>query len=376
MSMNLQNLRIAIVHDWLLCLGGAEKTLKTLHETFPQAPIYTLFYNKKFTDWFLPQAEIRTTFAQKFYRTFHSHKLLTPLLPVAIESIDLGNFDLVISSSVAFAKGLVLKPQTKHICYCYSPTRQLWDWHAEYKQENRFTPKFWVSLVQHLLRVWDSHASTRVDQFVAISENVKQRIQKYYRRDSIIIYPPVAQTSQNKNQSLNTDYFLIVSRLFKHKNVEIAVKAFGKLEWPLIVIGDGPELKRLKKLAGPQTKILGYQPDEIVQQYYANCIAFIMPQEEDFGMTPIEAMNCGKPVLAFKRGGALEYIKEGINGEFFDDPTEEVLADGVRRLKQNLAAYDSGVIKKTVERFSENNFKKEISDFIANIIKMSVLTRP
>ncbi len=379
MADNVKDLKIALVHDWILGVGGAEKTLKALHDTFPQAPIYTLFYNKNFTDGFLPGTEIRTTFAQKFYRVLRGHKLLTPILPIAVESIDLSDFDLVISSSVAFAKGLVLKPQTQHICYCYSPTRQLWDWHAEYKKEGHLAPKFWLSLVQHLLRIWDRHASTRVDHFIAISENVRQRIKKYYQRDSIIIYPPIVQGTRYRVQGMinpstpftlhPTPYFLIVSRLFKHKNIDIAIKAFNKLGWPLMIIGDGPEFKQLKKLAGPLVKLLGFQPDEIVHQYYAGCTAFIMPQEEDFGITPIEAMNYGKPVLALKRGGALEYIQEGVNGEFFADPTEEVLADGVRRLKQNFPHYNPETIKKTAERFSEERFKKEIIEYICKFLQ-------
>ncbi|MBI2669635.1 MAG: glycosyltransferase [Candidatus Yanofskybacteria bacterium] len=367
MSKNLQNLKIALVHDWLLGMGGAEKTLKVLHGIFPRAPIYTLFFNKKFTDWFLPQAEIRPTFTQKFYRVFRGHKLLIPLLPIAIESIDLSGFDLVISSSVAFAKGLVVKPRTRHICYCYSPTRQLWDWHAEYKKEGHIAPQIWVSSIQHLLRIWDRLASTRVDQFIAISENVRQRIQKYYQCDSLVIYPPVGLRHQITDYRLPiTDYFLIVSRLYKHKNIDIAIKAFNKLEWPLVIIGDGPEYKNLKSQISnlKNIKMFGFVSDKELPNYYQNCIAFIMPQEEDFGITPIEAMSYGKPVLALRRGGALEYIQEGVNGDFFDDPTEKVLADGVRRLKQNLTNYNAEVIKKTAERFSEERFNQEILNFI------------
>lgn len=376
MSNNLVNKRIVLVHDWILGVGGAEKTLKALHEIFPQAPIYTLFYDKRFTDEFLPGADIRPTFVQGLYEKFHSHKFFTPLMPMAVESIDLGEFDIVISSSVIFAKGLILKPRTRHICYCYSPTRQLWDWHAEYLRESNslFRAsffKFWVSVVQHLLRIWDRHASTRVDQFIAISENVRQRIRKYYGRDSIVIYPPVEIKDRGqiyKLASLQADkidsYFLIVSRLFKHKNIDLAVRAFNKLGWPLIIIGEGPELKQLRKLAGPNVKPLGYQPDNVVQKFYAECSVFVMSQEEDFGITPIEAMSYGKPVLALRCGGALEYIKEGINGEFFDDPIEEILADGVRRIKNNVNRYDPKEIKKTAERFSEKRFIFEIKDKI------------
>ncbi len=369
MSSNIPNLKIALVHDWLLEVGGAEKVLKTLSEIFPSAPIFTLFYDKKFTDSFLPHTEIRPTFLQKLYEMFGGQKLLTPLMPLAIESIDLSDFDLVISSSVAFSKGLILKPQTTHICYCYSPMRQIWDWHAEYKQESCKVPSFITSIFQHFLRIWDRHASTRVDHFIAISKNVGQRILKYYGQPSEIIYPPVDLIKNYSAQnSTPKDYFLIVSRLFRHKNIDIAVEAFNKLGLSLIIIGHGPDLKRLRKNASSSVTFLGYQPDEIVSNYYQNCIAFIMPQEEDFGITPLEAMSCGKPVLALKRGGALEYIREGINGEFFEYPTEEVLADGVRRLKENLSKYNVQEIKKTAERFSKERFKKEIIELVKSKI--------
>ena len=371
MSSGFQNLKIALAHDWLLNIGGAERVLKTLHEIFPAAPVYTLFYNKRFTDEFIPDADIRPSFLQKTYRAMGTHKLLLPLLPTAIESIDLSEYDLVISSSVSFSKGLILKPKTRHICYCYSPMRQVWDWHAEYKKEPHVIPKSVTALIQHFFRIWDRLASTRVDEFIAISENVRQRIKKYYGRDSIVIYPPVNLSENTTHYSLpTTHYFLIVSRLFKHKNVDIAVEAFNKLEWPLAVIGDGPELRRLKKRAGSNIKFLGHQTDEAVRNYYAKCIAFIMPQEEDFGITPIEAMGFGKPVLALKRGGALEYMQEGINGEFFEDPTEEVLADGARRLKEGVDAgkYDPETIKKTTERFSAERFKREFTEKISGRI--------
>src|SRR3989338_9141338 len=368
--------RIALVHDWLLGVGGAENTLKSLHELFPEAPIYTLFHNRKFTDGFLPRAVIRPSNLQGLYKFLGSHKLLTPLMPMAIESINLSEFDLVISSSVAFSKGLILKPRTKHICYCYSPTRQLWDWHAEYKKESGHTPRILTAILQHLLRIWDRNASTRVDHFIAISENVHQRIKKYYGRESTIIYPPVELASVATHQPVvlpkiysqkPNNYFLIVSRLYKHKNIDIAIRAFNKLGWPLVIIGGGPEFKKLKKLAGANVKLLGHQSDEVVRQFYANCMAFIMPQEEDFGITPIEAMSYGKPVLALARGGALEYIQAGVNGEFFEDPLEEVLANGARILKQNLQNYNPEIIKKTAEKFSAKRFKQQIAEFVEKL---------
>ncbi|MEK7506967.1 MAG: glycosyltransferase [Patescibacteria group bacterium] len=358
-------MKIALVHDWLLGIGGAEKVLKAFHEIFPQAPVYVLFHDPGFTNQFLPGVDIRPTFLQKAYETFNGHKLLAPFLPLAVESIDLAAYDVVISTA-QFSKGLILKPKTSHINYCASPTRQVWDWQAEYRQESR-APKSWLALFQHLTRLWDRHASTRVDYYIANSQNTRQRIYKYYHRDATVIYPPIDLPHSPITYHLEPrTYFLIVSRLFKHKNIHLAVKAFSKLEWPLIVIGDGPEKKRLQRLANRSADIvfLGQQPDRVVQEYYNNCLAFVMPQEEDFGIAPIEAMSCGKPVLALKKGGALEYIEEGINGEFFEDPCEEMLANGARQLKENLPSYNPEQIKRTAERFGKERFKKEINEIL------------
>ncbi|MBI2057749.1 MAG: glycosyltransferase [Candidatus Yanofskybacteria bacterium] len=418
MSTPSTNLKIALVHDWILSLGGAERVLKVLHEMFPEAPIYTFFYNKKFTDKFLPEAKIKSSFLQKLYKLkFVNHKLFLPLLPVAAESFDLSQYDLVISSSIAFSKGLILKPKTRHICYCYSPTRFLWDWHSEYNKKQTWRSK----LVQHFLRIWDRSAADRVDEFVAISKNVQERIKKYYNRDSVVIYPPtenlvasqiqpfqyvrpapaagltraeVGVCSQLKNnytarnqatlnfratsravsttllENINSsrfqNYFLIVSRLFPHKNIDIAIQAFNKLELPLVIVGSGPEFGKLRSTVENRSliKLTGNVSDEDLAKYYEKCKAFIMPQEEDFGLTPLEAMQFGKPVLALKRGGALEYIEESVNGEFFEDAHPAVLADGVRRLNENYKNYSPLVIKKTAEKFSRRRFEEEVKKLI------------
>lgn len=369
--------KIAIVCEWLTNISGAERVVKALHEIYPAAPIYTLVYDKNFTDNFLPGAEIRTSFLQKFFRLLPSRQLLTLFFPIAVESFDLGEFDVILSSSFSFAKGLILKPKTTHISYCFSPMRQLWDWHAEYKNEKKRTPAWVVSLFQHFLRIWDRQASVRVDHFIAISELVKKRLEKYYKISAKVIYPPVEPVFQSgksvrkENFLRSGDYFLIVSRLFSNKNIDIAVKAFGLLGWRLVIVGNGPELGRLRKIAARNIVFLGYQPDEVVAKYYQNCLGFIMPQEEDFGITPIEAFSCGKPVLALRRGGALEYVKEGINGEFFDDSVPEVLAEGVRRLRNNLKNYNFGEIKKSAEPFSKKRFKIEIVKFVEDAISQS-----
>lgn len=368
---------IAIVCEWLTNISGAERVVKALHEIYPAAPIYTLVYDKKFTDSFLPNAKINASFLQKFFKLLPSRQLLTPFFPIAIESFDLSEFDIVLSSSFSFAKGLILRPKTAHISYCFSPMRQLWDWQAEYKKEKKRTPAWVVALFQHFLRIWDRQASIRVDYFIAISEVVKRRLKKYYKVSAKVIYPPVEQTPESdeliglKSSVKSGGYFLIVSRIFANKNIDIAVRAFGLLGWRLVVVGDGPELGRLKKIAKENITLLGYQPDKVISKYYQNCLGFIMPQEEDFGITPIEAFFHGKPVLALRRGGALEYVKEGVNGEFFDDPVPEVLADGVRRLHDNLKNYNFSEIKKSAEPFSKERFKMEIVKFVEDAISQS-----
>lgn len=357
-------MKIALVHDWLLRIGGAERVFKTLHGIFPEADIYTLFYDQKFVKEFLPGTEIQTTFLQKIPGITKLYKLFLLLMPTAIESLDLSAYDVVISSSVAFSKGLVLKPKTTHICYCHSPTRFLWDWQINYVKERGYKLlKPWVLMVQHWLRIWDSHAAQRPDYFIANSKHTQKRIWKYYSIDSKVIYPPV-EMPIGVPKDEDGGYYLIVSQLLPHKNIEVAIDAFNKLGLPLFIIGEGPLKRKLKRMADKNIRILGYQNDEEIEKLYQECRAFILPQEEEFGITPIEAMFRGKPVLALRRGGALEYVLESLNGEFFDDAVPEVLADGVRRLNANYPNYSPLVIKKSVQKFRKGRFINEIREFI------------
>ncbi|HVZ10935.1 MAG TPA: glycosyltransferase [Candidatus Paceibacterota bacterium] len=365
-------MKLAIVHDWIKDLAGAERVLMELHRTYPSAPIYTLFYRPAFVRQFLPDADIRPSFLQKVPLITRLYPLIALLMPVAIESFDLGEFDTVISSSVIFSKGLILKPSTRHICYCYSPSRQLWDRHAEYAAENNSWPG---RLVQHALRLWDRPAADRVDQFVAISETVAARIKKYYRREAIVIHPPTTELSisaQNlshaepyripggEKDSVPKECYLIVARLYEYKNIGVAIKAFNKLGYPLVIVGDGPARKKLRQLAGKNITFLRSVDDVTLAAIYSSCRAFIMPQEEDFGLTAVEAMTFGKPVLALRRGGATETVLEGMTGEFFDDPIPEGLADGIRRLNENYSNYDPAAIKDHASKFSAASFHKKI----------------
>lgn len=362
-------MKIALVHDWLNNLGGAERVLFELHNMYPEAPIYTLFYNPKLTAQHIPHAQIRPSRLQNFPFIRKFYKYFMPLMPMAMESFDFSEFDLVISSSVNFSKGLILKPGTKHICYCYSPTRFLWDQNHEYQKQNSTSPlKKWLTRVsQHLLRIWDRQTAERVDVFVAISDHVQKRIKKYYGKEASIIYPPVAFTSEQLPIHSDKNFYLIVSRLFPHKNIDIAIEVFNKLGLELVIIGDGPIKKNLQKMAGKNISFLGELPDNEIIRYYSQCRAFIMPQEEDFGLTPIEAMSFGKPVLALAKGGATETLIEGVTGEFFDDPIPEALADGMRRLNENYSKYSPLAIKSQTEKFSRNKFQSQIRELVTRL---------
>jgi glycosyltransferase involved in cell wall biosynthesis len=368
-------MKIALIHDYIVSYGGAEKTFKVLSEIFPEAELYTLFYDPVILSKLKLEAglnggrEIHTSFLQKFPRfSRRKYQILLPFMPIAAETLDFREFDIVISSSFSFTKGIITRPKTTHISYCHTPTRYLWD-----KSRKRF--------ILHYFRVWDRQASERVDEFIASSKTVQDRIRKYYKRESTVIYPPVEmqnakaqiipnQTQNSKLKNQNSEYYLIVSQLRKYKRIDMAIDAFNKLGLELVIIGDGPEKRKLKKMAKKNIKILGWQPEEITAEYYQNCRAFIFPGEDDFGIAPVEAMSFGKPVLAYRKGGATETIIEGKTGEFFDYENSAILADCVRRFRLKPANhYDQKFISEHVKKFSEQRFKKEILEFVNKVAK-------
>ncbi|HUT96281.1 MAG TPA: glycosyltransferase [Candidatus Paceibacterota bacterium] len=351
--------KIAIIHDYLTSYGGAEKTFKVLSDIFPDAELYTLFYLPDIKQKLFPIKRVHTSFLQKFPKFIRKHyQWLLLLLPIAAETIDLRNFDIVISSSHSWVKGIITRPKTTHICYCYSPTRYLWD-----KSRKNF--------LLHYFRMWDRQASERVDQFIACSEIVQERIRKYYKRESVVIYPPCVdlspQVEAGPPAQFPKEFYLIVSRFRRYKRIDLAIEAFNKLGLELIIIGTGPEKRFLQSIGKKNIKFLGWQPNEVVNKYYQNCTAFIFPSEDDFGIAPVEAMFFGKPVLAFRSGGAIETIIEGKTGEFFNYQNPAVLADGIRRLR--LKNYDSKFITAHVQKFSREKFEKEIKKYIDKVAK-------
>ncbi len=367
--MMKKDLKIALVHDFLLNYGGAERVLFALKKIYPEADIFTLLFDEqKMSEWF-DKSSIKTSFLNKLPNFLKKrHKFLLPFFPMAIESFDLSGYDLVISSSSIFAKGVVTNPDTLHICYCHSPARFLWDYNERYLKDEKipFFLKPFVKFIIHKLRIWDSASAERVDFWIANSNTTKKRIKKYYKKDSKIIYPPVSLKECEESLKLKErNYFLVVTRLSPYKKVDVIIEAFNKLELPLVIVGEGRDFSRLRKLAKGNIKFLGFLPDEKLACCFSNCKAFIIAHEEDFGIAPIEAMLFGKPVLAFKKGGAEEWLKEGINGEFFESQIPEVLADGVRRIQNG--SYDPKTIKKEAEKFSFENFKNNIKNFISEL---------
>ena len=384
-------MRIALVHDYLIRFGGAERVFLNLYKIFPKSEIFTILYDEKKMGKYFPDAKIHTSFLQKFPFSLKRHRLLAPLMPTAIETLDLRNFDLIISSSSSFAKGLVIRPNAIHICYCHNPARFLWDYASQYDGG----PAFFKKLLFHYLRIWDRSAANRVDYFIANSKTTAARIKKFYNRDAKVIYPAVSQVeishskissrfspegSQHAQKFQNTrfetsnlialnSYFLIVSQLTPYKRIDLAIDVFNKLELPLVIIGQGRDRKRLQKMAKKNIKFLGWQSNKTVRKYFQNCTAFIFPGEDDFGIAPVEAMLFGKPVLAYRKGGVTETVLEGITGEFFDDSATESLADGVRRINMNINNYSPLVIKKTAEKFSQEKFEKSIKEFVIEVVE-------
>lgn len=366
-KQKLSELKIALVHDFLTSLGGAERVLMALHEIFPNAPIYTLAYDQQGTRHQFDGMDIREA---KLAHTLvgRSRKLSLPFLPNAVDTLPLAEYDLVISSSSAFSKGVVTRPETLHICYCHTPMRYAWDWTHEYAKENgydRGVKGFFYRLVMHYLRLWDWYSAERVDVWLANSKNVAHRIKKYYGKDAAVVYPPVETNYDREITTIPTDvpYFLIISRLSPYKRVDLAIEACAQTNKRLVIIGDGPDRKRLEALAQSlhaPVVFLGYQSDASIHRYYDHCEAFIFAGEDDFGITPVEAMAHGKPVIAFGKGGALETVVDGKTGLFFTEPTAASLTDALIRFDKQQDSFDEKLIRRHAEKFSKEAFSEAI----------------
>jgi glycosyltransferase involved in cell wall biosynthesis len=361
-------MKIALVHDHLVQDGGAEKVLLALQDVFPNAPTYTLLYDPKRVSAEFAKKDIRTSFLQRMPFGLKKYQWLLPLMPAATESYDLSDFDVVVSSSSAFAKGIITRPGAIHICYCHTPTRYLWSDTHSYVQDLRAPRllKLGLPILLNKLRIWDRLSAERVDHFIANSRTVAERISKYYGRDSEVISPPV-ETSKFSFSDAPGTYFLAGGRLVSYKRFDLVIQAFNRLGLPLKIFGDGPLASQYRQEARPNIQFTGKVSDEEKAALYRGAIAFIHPQEEDFGITALESMASGRPVIAYRKGGALETVVEGVTGVFFEDQEWEELATTVIRF--DAAAFDPRKIRAHAEAFDVGVFKRRIANLVSKAWK-------
>ncbi|HEX2035560.1 MAG TPA: glycosyltransferase [Chloroflexota bacterium] len=359
-------MKLAIVHDYLNQMGGAERVLMVLHDLYPSAPIYTSIYAPELVDRAFSRMDIRTSFMQRLPLVHRHHQAFLPLFPFAFESLDLREYDVVLSMSSGWAKNVLTRPETCHVCYCLTPMRFAWNFEA-YRPGERIAGWQMGALAPILagLRLWDVAGANRVDAFAATSLSVKRRIEKYYRRQAAVIYPPVQTEAYAYNPEEGQgdgDYFLIVSRLIPYKRIDLAIEACNRLRLPLKVIGNGRDRGRLEAMAGPTVEFLGWVDEESKRRYLQGCRAFIFPSEEDFGITPVEAMAAGRPVVAFGAGGALDTIVDGVTGLFFRQPSVGSLAEALQRVQR--IDWDRPTIARHASRFDTGTFKTEMRRFV------------
>jgi glycosyltransferase involved in cell wall biosynthesis len=358
----LDNLKIAIVCDWLTVFAGAERVVYEIHELFPKAPIYTTLYNENKCQPF-KNADVRESWLGKIPGARRFHRLLFPLMPRVFEGMDLSEYDIVISSSHSAAKGIITKPETLHISYCHSPMRYVWDHSHEYQQgQKRFKPlKFVYGPILHKIRMWDRIAADRVDFFIANSNYISDRIKKYYSRESVVLHPPVDLSAFLPAKEKGESY-LAVGRLIPYKRFDLAVQACSDLGLDLNVVGTGPELNNLMKIAGPTVRFLGEVSESDLKEHYQRAKALIFPQLEDFGIVPLEAMASGTPVIAYKGGGALETVKDGQGGLFFEKQTVSSLKKAIKGFAQKDWPMNKTV--ESVEEFSLARFKNDFRHIV------------
>jgi len=358
-------LRVALVHDWLNQRGGAEEVLEVLRSMFPFAPIFTSIYTPRRMPDSYRSWPVHTSFMQRLPGVQHYHRSLLPIYPIAFRSMDLSEYDLVISNSSGFCHGIRTRNPGCHINYCLTPPRYVWNLPQYMEREQMpVASRSVLPFTARCLRRWDLRAAQGVDHFVAISEAVKERIKRFYGREAAVIHPPV-NTDEFALAPDPGDYFLVVSRLVPYKRIDLAVSAFSKLGWPLLVVGEGRDQASLQRIAGPNVKFLGWRPRSEVRELLSRCRAFIFPGEEDFGIAPVEAEASGRPVIAFAAGGALETVIDGVTGLFFRETTAESLADAAARFTHLEKSLDPSAIQQQARRFDTRVFRDKMSAFIA-----------
>ena len=362
-------MKVAIVQEWLVTVGGSDKVVKAILDVFPDADIYTLIAKKEVCDELgIPWEKVHTSFIQKMPLGTKKHRAYLPLFPFAIEQFDLRGYDVVISSSHCVAKGVLTKADQLHICYCHSPIRYCWDMYNEYLEESHLDKGFksWlVRLMLHPIRQFDAIAGSRVDYYISNSDYVGQRIRKTYRRKATTIHPNI-DISNFELCNDKQEYYLASSRLVAYKKIDTIIEAFNQMpDKKLVVIGGGPNLEAYRKLANANVTVMGYQPFDVLKDKMQHAKAFVFAADEDFGMIPIEAQSCGTPVIAYGHGGSLETVNGGKTGLFFYEQTPEAIVEAVNKFEamgsQPFAPADC---RQWAEGFSEERFKREIKEFV------------
>lgn len=370
-------MKIAIVCDWLVTYAGAEKVLEQMLNVFPEADLFAVvdFLPEGQRD-FIKNKKVTTTFIQNLPRARKKYRNYLPFMPIAIEQLDLSGYDVVISSSHCVAKGVLTGPDQINISYVHSPVRYAWDLQHQYLREAGLTHGLKskiARLIMHYMRIWDTRTSNGVDYFIANSHFIARRIWKCYRREAEVIYPPV-DVDKFTFCDKKEDFYLTASRMVPYKKMDLIVEAFSKMpDKQLIVIGQGPDFNKIKKLAGPNVKLMGYQPDSVLQDYMQRAKAFIFAAEEDFGITPVEAQACGTPVIAYGKGGSLETVRgygemEKPTGIFFSNQKVQDLVDAVssfEEISQDITAKDC---RENAEKFAISVFRKRFSDFVNDVV--------
>lgn len=353
-------MKIAIVHDWLNQRGGGEKVLEAIYGLYP-APIFTLVHDPDSTrGTALENADIRTSFIQKLPTGKRGHRKFLPFFPKAVESFDFRGYDLVLSSSAAVSKNIIVPPDTLHICYVHSPIRYAWDLEKQYLEESGLSkglPGMMARSMLSKIRAWDALCGPRADVLIANSKFISRRIQKCYRRESAVIHPPV-DVDVFELETQKEDYYFTASRMVPYKKIDLIVEAFSRMpDRKLVVIGSGPDEKKIRALAGPNVELMGFQPTSVLREKMQKARAFVFAAEEDFGIVPVEAQACGTPVIVFGRGGALETVKENETGVYFNEQTPESLMQAVRDFETK--SFDPLRVRKHAETFSRARFEKE-----------------
>ena len=382
-------MKVALVHDWLTGMRGGERCLEVFCEIFPGADLFTLVHQRGAVSPTIERAAIHTSWLQSLPLSTAYYRHLLPLFPLAIRQFQLAGYDLILSSSHAVAKGVRRDGSSMHVCYCFTPMRYIWDQSQVYFPRDRFSPVSWA-LLQALfryLRSWDIDTARGVDEFVAISDHIARKIRAYYNRDAHVIPPPVDCgffTPDSSPPQYGASFYVIVSALVPYKRVDIAVEAFNRLHLPLVVIGVGPERPKLERSASSSITFLGWQPDAVVREYYRRCEALIFPGEEDFGIVPLEAQACGKPVIAFGKGGALETViplngaapddtpYRSPTGVFFYETAVEALCDAVSLCRRHTTTFDPAAIRQNALRFDRPAFKARIATFLTDKTGMAI----